>query len=114
MTVPTILFGIAALLGVTLAVQRFRGSPQPSLSLALVHGGVAAAGLLGLLGVVLEGEAPGLATTALILFVVAAVGGFVLLATHMRKKALSLALMLVHGGVAATAFVLLLLALSSG
>ena len=47
-------------------------------------------------------------TAALPLFVVAAIGGFTLLSFHLRKRSLPIPLMLVHGGVAVVAFLVLL------
>jgi hypothetical protein len=45
MVTALVLFGVAAVGGLILATQRLKGAPQPSLPLALVHGGVVAAGL---------------------------------------------------------------------
>jgi len=109
MTIPAVLFAVAAVGGLVLAVQRLRGEPRPSLPLALVHGLFAAAGLLALaLAVLGADEASGLAQAALIGFLVSALGGFVLFATHLQKKALPIPLMVVHALVAVAAFGMLL------
>jgi hypothetical protein len=110
MTAPLVLFAIAALGGLILAVIRFRGKPYPPFGLAVVHGLFAAAGLVALIVAVAQGHAPSRATTALILFVIAALGGFVLFFTHLRKSALPIWLMVVHALVAVAGFVVLLIA----
>ena len=108
--VPTlVLFAVAALGGLILATVRLRGS-NPPLAVALLHGALAAAGLVALAVVVARAGAPAsLPRLALALFVVAALGGFVLFATHLRKKNISVPLMLVHAVVAVGGFVVLLI-----
>jgi hypothetical protein len=95
--------------GATLAVIRLRGAPWPPIWMALGHGSVAA------LGVILLGYAayspgiPGLAQAALGIFILAALGGATLfLGFHMRGKALPIPIVLAHGVIAATGYVLLL------
>jgi len=107
MTVALVLFALAAVGGVILAVIRFRGQPYPPLGLALVHGAAAAAGLIALLVAVSRGGAPSSATTALVLFVIAAAGGFYLFSHHLRKVALPTWLVVVHALVAVAGFLLL-------
>ncbi|HVV49578.1 MAG TPA: hypothetical protein VHO06_07960 [Polyangia bacterium] len=108
MTVALVLFAIAALGGLVLASIRFRGS-NPPLALALVHGAAAAAGLIALIvAVVHAGAAASLPRIALALFLVAALGGFVLFAAHLRKKNIPVPLMLIHAVVAVGGFVTLL------
>jgi hypothetical protein len=107
MTVALVLFALAAVGGLIMAVMRFQGRPQPPLGLALVHGAAAAAGLIALI-VAVGGAAAGLPLWALILFIGAALGGFFLFSFHLRKLALPIGLMVVHALVAVTAFVLLL------
>ena len=109
MVVALVLFGLAALGGLVLASQRLRGAPQPALPVALVHGAAAAAGLVALIIAVTGGEVPPIARTALIVFLVGALGGFFLFAQHMQKKPLPIPVMVVHALVAVTGFVLLLL-----
>jgi hypothetical protein len=109
MVIALVLFGLAALGGLVLAGQRLRGAPQPALPLALAHGAFAAAGLVALIVTVIGGDAPSMARTALIVFLVAAVGGFFLFAQHLQKKALPIPVMVVHALVAVTGFLLLLL-----
>jgi hypothetical protein len=108
LTIACILFGIAALGGVALLGLRLRGG-NPPLGLAVVHGLVAAAALVTLTTAVVAGER-GPALVSLILFGVAAVGGFFLLSIHLRKRLLPVGIILVHGTVAVAGFVTLLLA----
>jgi hypothetical protein len=110
MTAAVVLFALAAVGGVILAVIRFRGQPYPPLGLALVHGAAAAAGLVALIVAVAPGTAPSLATTALVLFLIAAGGGFVLFFNHLRKIALPIWLVVVHALAAVVAFLILLVA----
>jgi len=108
MTVALVLFAIAALGGLAIAVMRFRGKPYPPMGLALVHGAVAAAGLIALIVLVAGGNQASRTTAALVLFIIAALGGFVLFFHHLRKVALPIWLVVVHALVAVISFVLLL------
>jgi membrane protease YdiL (CAAX protease family) len=104
MIVTLVLFAIAALGGLVLASIRLRGS-NPPLALALIHGALAAAGLVALILAVLHASAsPSAPRIALALFVVAALGGF-----HLRKNNIPVPLMLIHAVVAVGGFVTLLL-----
>jgi len=110
MTIALVLFAIAAVGGLVIAVMRFKGKPYPPMGLALVHGAVAAAGLVTLIALVVQSQHASGATTALVLFVVAALGGFALFFHHLRKVALPKWLVVVHALVAVTGFILLLAA----
>src|SRR5438067_9801286 len=111
MTTALILFAIAALGGMTLAFIRLSGKPLPPMWLALVHGAVAAAGLVALILAVLAPGAASGARIALGIFVIAALGGFVLFSFHLRNRALPIPIIGIHGFVAVIAFVLLLVAI---
>jgi glucose uptake protein GlcU len=108
MTIALVLFAVAALGGLTMAVMRFRGAERPPTGLALLHGALAAAGLIALIVAMTETGVPALARTALVFFIVAALGGFYLFAQHMQKKALPIPIMVVHALVAVIGFVILL------
>lgn len=108
--VAVVLFALAALLGLTLAVQHLKKN-DASISLALVHGLAAAVGLLLLIIAVVQMPSAGLAGVALAIFVIAALGGLVLFAMHLMKKSLPRGLIFVHGLAAVVAFVLLLMVL---
>ena len=107
MLVALVIFALAAVGGVILAVIRFRGQPYPPLGLALVHGAAAAAGLVALIVAVAPGTASSSATVALVLFLIAAGGGFFLFFHHLRKVALPIWLVVVHALVAVVAFLTL-------
>lgn len=113
--ISVVLFGIAALGGLFLAALRFMKKDLP-MPVALVHGGVAAGALVTLLVSVVDRPDPekGLAPIALGLFVVAALGGFVLFSFHLRKKLLPIPLMLIHAVVAVAGYACLLLSVFGG
>lgn len=107
-----VLFAIAALGGLVMAVGHFRGRTPPRLALAAVHGVLAAAGLVLLLVAVINLGTGGAPTVALVLFLLAALGGFVLLGYHLRGKPLPGGLVGGHGLLAVVAFLVLLSALA--
>jgi hypothetical protein len=112
MKTAAILFGIAALGGITMAGMRLAGTAFPPTWMAMVHGLVAAAGLTLLLYAALMVGVPAMAQLAAGLFVLAAIGGATMnLAFHWKQQPLPIPLMLGHAGLAVAAFVLLLLSL---
>lgn len=111
-TIAAILFAIAAVGGLTLATMHLR-TQKPNLSVALVHGLFAASGLVLLLIAVIQKGGFGLEGTALVIFLVAALGGFTLISMHLRGKTLNTPLVLGHGLIAVTAFVILLIGLAA-
>lgn len=113
MITAAILFAIAALGGVVMALIRFSGRDYPPLALALIHGLFAAAGLVTL---ALVAFGPGIVTiarVALLIFFGAAIGGFALFYYHMKSRALPISYVVVHGAAAVIAFVLLIVAVIS-
>jgi hypothetical protein len=108
-----VLIAVAAVLGIAMAVMRVRGTERPPTGLALAHGAIAALGVVLYLIVVVGADpTPTLGVVAIVLFVLAALGGLVLFgAFHLQGKALSIPLVVVHGAVAAVAYVLLLVAI---
>jgi hypothetical protein len=110
MQAAAIVLLLAAIGGLTLAVVRLRGASWPPLWMALGHGLVAAVGV-GLLAYAAATQGiPTLAQVALAIFVVAGLGGAtLLLGFHLRSKPLPIPLVLGHGVIAATGYVLLLL-----
>ena len=112
MTAALVLFGLAAIGGVSLAYLRIQGRPLPT-PLALAHGAIAAVGLVVLVLAALADGAPSEARVALGLFVAAALGGFVLFSFHVRKKQLPLGIVAVHGLVAVVAFAILIAAVAA-
>jgi hypothetical protein len=107
-----ILLGLAALGGLTMAIIRLRGAPQPPMWLALGHGAIAATGLGMLIYTVATTAVPQMAQIATGMFILAALGGAVLFfGFHLAKKALPIPFVIGHGLIAATSYVLLLLSM---
>lgn len=108
MTTAIVLFAVAALGGIVMALMRLGGRELPPLGLALVHGLFAAGGLVALI-LALVGHGYTMVTIiALLGFVGAALGGFYLFSLHMKKQALPIPAVLAHGGFAVISFILLL------
>lgn len=104
-----LIFAVAALGGLILAIMHFRGIKRPW-PLTIVHGLGGAAGLVLLLIPVLKGAVSGQAKLAFGLFLLAALGGFLLFAYRLQDRKLPSAVVLIHGGVAVAAFLILVLA----
>jgi hypothetical protein len=112
MQLAAVLFGLAALGGATLAGIRLSGRPRPPTWMALGHGGIAAAALVTLIYAATSQTLPTTAHIALGGFVLAALGGIgIFTLFHLRDKPLPIPLVMGHGLVAVTSFVLLLIAL---
>jgi hypothetical protein len=110
MQLAAVFFALAALGGLTLASIRLSGTPRPPTWLALGHGAIAAAGLITLIYAAVTQPLPTVALAALGCFVLAAAGGATIFTLfHLRGKPLPIPLVLGHGAVALTAFVLLLI-----
>jgi len=86
-----------------------KNAPIP---LALLHGLLAAVGLILLIIAVVQMSSAGLVGVALAIFIIAALGGLVLFAIHLRKRPLPNGLIVIHGLVAVIAFIVLVVALS--
>ncbi len=102
-----VLFVVAAAGGLALLVLRIRDAHLP-MGLALAHGVFAASGLVVLVMAIVSKGAGAIATLPLILFVIAAVGGFGLFSFHLRGEKVPVSLALIHGTLAVLAFVILL------
>jgi len=102
-----VLFALAAVGGLSLAIF-FISKKNPPLALVVGHGIPAATGLVIFLIWYLRNGTGGLAAISLGLFILAALGGFGLFV--LKNKPLPI--ILVHGLVAATAFVLLIIHLT--
>ncbi|MCL1635883.1 hypothetical protein M2650_14735 [Luteimonas sp. SX5] len=112
MQAAAILFGLAAVGGVIMALIRWSGAPRPPDWLAMGHGLLAAAGLTLLIHAAVTIGLPVLAQASLGLFVLAALGGaFVNLRYHARQLPLPKAWIVIHASLAVIAFALLLAAL---
>ncbi|MBI5861545.1 MAG: hypothetical protein HZB64_05120 [Rhodocyclales bacterium] len=98
------LFAVAAVIGIVMASKHFGGA-NPPLPMALLHGLFAASGLVILILNLLQGGDVSL--PSLVLFVVAALGGFVLFSFHLRQKRLPSPVVIIHAVVAVIAFLVL-------
>ncbi|HEV3180658.1 MAG TPA: hypothetical protein VGZ05_09330 [Steroidobacteraceae bacterium] len=110
MWATTVVFAVAAGVGLTMAMAAFQGRFPPVAS-AVVHGVLAATGLLLLLyGVFMRGVM-GAPRWALGFFVLAALGGSVLaFGFHARGRSLPRGYVLGHASVAVIGFLILLAA----
>jgi hypothetical protein len=102
-----LLFAVAAVIGLYMAVQHFRGRTPPPAGLAILHGLLAVSGVVVLLLGVLETGFGTPHTWALVLFGVAALGGLYLVSHHMRQKPLPNGVIIIHALVAVIAFLVL-------
>ena len=108
-TWAAIVLAVAALGGAALATLHFRGRTPLPLPLALLHGVLAATGLVLLTAAAFTMPGfGGLALAALVIFVIAALGGFYLAAHDLRGRRLPSAVVLIHGAAAAVGLLLLL------
>jgi len=108
LTVALGLFAVAAAGGLLMVVLRVRSQANPPVAIALLHGALAATALVLLLLQVANGTASGtMSFTSAGLFVLAALGGFYLFATHLSGKLIPLGVVGIHATVAVIAFLLL-------
>jgi glucose uptake protein GlcU len=105
-----LLFAVAAVAGLTMAIMHFRGTSPPRTVLAVLHGLFAASGLVVLLMALVKTGFSGKAGIALGLLVVAALGGFGLLSWHAKQQRLPSALVVGHALLAVAGFLTLLVA----
>lgn len=108
--VAAAVFAVAALGGVFLAFRHLQGLELPG-SVAVIHGVAAAAAIVLLAVAVLANDLEGAATVALVIFVLAALGGFYLASFHLREDRRPTPLVLGHGLIAVVAFLTLLVAI---
>ncbi len=100
-----VLFGLAAVLGVTILIPLLTGKPiiRP---VAVVHGIFAATALIILI-IFSINYSDNSNISSIILFIFAAIGGFILFVRDLSKKPGPKALALVHAAVAVIAFLIL-------
>ncbi len=109
--VTIILFAITAVGGVILAAIRMSTGRNPPASLAMLHGLLAGAGLTLLLFAAFTSGIPTYAWWALVLLIVAALGGvFMNLGYQEKRKPLPKPMMYVHALLAVVGFILLIIA----
>lgn len=107
--VALVLFAAAAAMGLIFAGVYLKQG-NLSLGLAGIHGLFAASGLVVLLIAATQGKTSRAGNISLGIFVIAAIGGFVLLYNHLTKGKLPKPLIAAHAIAAVLAFVVLLLA----
>lgn len=102
-----VLFILAAVFGLIalLAILKNKPTPKPAV---FIHGGLAAFALILLILFTTGGAGP-TPIASLVLFVAAALGGFVLFAMDMQKKPIPKPLAVIHPLVAAIGLILLIL-----
>jgi hypothetical protein len=105
--VTIVLFALAAIFGV-LILKNWLTSANTSRTVVYAHGLLAATAVVLLLVQVIRDPASGL-TTSIILFVIAALGGFFMFFRDLKGKFSPIWLAIVHGLVAVAGFVFLLL-----
>lgn len=98
-------FALAAILGMTLLSYVLKSKETPK-ALMIFHGLFAATGLILLLYYVF-GNSPGPVESA-VLFVIAALGGFVMVAKDLTGKPIPKWLAVTHGLIAVAGFIMLL------
>src|SRR5689334_5986425 len=108
--ISLLLFAVAAVAGLTMAIQHFRGHSPPKAVLAVLHGLFAASGLVALLLALIKTGFGGTPGIALGILAVAALGGFALLGQHIAQKKLPAVLVVGHALLAVAGFLTLLLA----
>lgn len=100
-----VLFSLAALLGIFLLTFVLRGKETPK-AVTFTHGPLAATGLVLLIIYAFQHSPAPIAS--LILFIIAAIGGFVLITLDLTRSAAPKWLALLHGLIAVAGFILLL------
>lgn len=107
--IAVLIFAIGAVGGLILASSVLRGKLAPW-ALSIVHMLLGATGLVLTALVVLGGSdaGKGIVTYALLILVLAALGGFYLASIHAKKQVAPRNVVFVHAGVAVIGFLLLL------
>lgn len=100
-------FAIAAVGGAVLATRVLRDKFAPW-ALSLLHALLGATGLVLLIGMLLQGNAPQKVLVGFGLMLVAALGGFLLASFHLRRRLPPKAVVVAHAGIAVAGFLTLL------
>lgn len=109
-TTAVFLIAFGAVVGLYMAIQHFKGRTPPKAGVAILHGLLAVSGVIVLLLGVWDIGFGTAHTWALLLFGLAALGGLYLVSHHMRQRPLPNGVIVIHGLVAAVAFLVLLTA----
>lgn len=108
LTIAIVLFAAAAVFGLV-ALRAILTNKPASRPVVLTHGAVAAAGLLLVILFSVRSTTTAVPGLSLTLFIIAALGGFVLFALDMQKKPLPKSLAVLHPLIAAAGLVALIL-----
>ena len=106
-TTSLILFAIAAVIGLTLAITILKDK-ETNKGVAVIHGLFAATALIILI-IFAFGETGGGVMTEVILFIIAALGGIFLITRDLMKKPGPKAVVVIHALVAVISFIMLLI-----
>ena len=105
--IAVLIFAIGAVGGLVMAMRVLRGQLAPW-ALSLLHAALGATGLVLTAIVVFGGSgASGVVPIALLILVIAALGGFYLASIHLRQQIAPRAVVFVHAGVAVIGFLCL-------
>src|SRR3954453_17648831 len=105
MKTAAVLFGLAALGGLTLAGLPLAGTAIPPTWMAVAHGLIAATALVALIFAAVHAGLPPIGKAALGVFALAALGGlFLFVNYHLADEPLPVPVVPLHGGLALTAF----------
>ena len=107
LTTAIVLFALAAIAGITMLTFVLKTKQTPR-SVLVIHGLLAAIALLLVILFVARGATPS-PVASMTLFIIAALGGFTLLAIDLMKKTLPKWLAVIHALVAVLGFILLLI-----
>lgn len=99
-------FAIAALIGIILVSMYAKG--KLTVGGALLHGLFAVIGVILLIVAVVKAQTAPIGSYSLILFIIAALGGLVLISMHLTKGMLSKPLIGVHAIIAVIGFLMML------
>lgn len=99
-------FAVAALIGIILVSMYSKG--KMTVNGALLHGLFAVIGVILLIVSAVKGQTTTISNYALILFIIAALGGLVLITSHLTKGMLPKPIIAVHAVVAVAGFLMML------
>jgi hypothetical protein len=109
-TIAVVILGFAALGGLTAATLHLT-RPHVPLAVGIIHGLFAATGLILLfITATTQHGFRSVLGVAILLFVLAATGGVVLFSFHVRRRTLPRLLILLHGSLAISGYIVLLFA----
>lgn len=106
LTYAIVVFAVAAVGGLVLAAHVLRNKFAPW-AVSVLHALLGAAGLILLITLILQGNAPQQAVIGFGLLLLAALGGFFLASFHARRKLPPKAVVVIHAGVAVVGFLTL-------